>query len=62
MNLNGGPNLEDGEAVVSEDIEATLVFDAYLASVRGGPSTRPGEVIGRAPGARRSPEDPHRGQ
>ena len=62
MNLDGGPNREDDEALVPEDIEATLVYDAYRASVRGRPSTRPGEVTGRTPGARRSPEDPDRGQ
>jgi eukaryotic-like serine/threonine-protein kinase len=36
MNLNGDSNCADGEAKVSEDIEATLVFDAYLASTEAG--------------------------
>ena len=36
MNPNRGPDLEGDESVVPEDIEATLIFDAYRASVAAG--------------------------
>ena len=55
MNLDDGPNLVDGDASDPEDIEATLVYDAYRASIEAGHPPDPEQVAGRAPFARRSP-------
>ncbi len=62
MNLDDGPNLEEGDASDPEDIEATLVYDAYRASVEAGHPPDPEKLLAEHPVARRSPENPHRGQ
>jgi serine/threonine protein kinase/WD40 repeat protein len=49
MNANGGSNLEDREALVSEDIEATLILDAYLASAEAGHPLDPEVLLAKHP-------------
>jgi serine/threonine protein kinase/WD40 repeat protein len=49
MNGDRGPTREDDEALVSEDIEATLVYDAYRASVEAGHPADPEKLLAEHP-------------
>ncbi|MFI5458677.1 MAG: serine/threonine-protein kinase [Isosphaerales bacterium] len=49
MNLDSGQNLEGDEALDPEDIEATLVHDAYLAGVKAGHRPDPEQLLAEHP-------------
>ena len=47
MNVDGAPNLDDDGASVAEDVEATLVYDAYRASVEAGQPAAPEKLFAK---------------
>jgi eukaryotic-like serine/threonine-protein kinase len=49
MNSNGAASVEDGEAFDQQDIEATLVYDAYRASVDAGLPPDPERLLAEHP-------------